>query len=523
MTDFFVDDRLRPSRTVNSPYPANTMPGALARGAMPQFAPGGPKGGGAAARPNEPAPPTTGTPPPPTAPTTPATGAAPQYNLTNPPPAGSNVWGQYAGVTAGSNAGSYTSGDGSSTTDPNWLNNQNLPDWLKQQFVWNPGDQSIGGGTPAHWELQYTNGTGLKDANGNTVYQVGSMMNDPGKYFKDPSKIYYDPAIGWVTQDHNAVDWSALDQSSWHRDDYITAAITIGGGYLGANALAGTGPFASAASGDGIPDTAGLPGGGDPGAGPAPIGQGPYDPNLPAYTPDPATTADNLTPTINNAITPTQTPAPVSQGSTPLPGTAPETQPGAPVIDHSVTAPSGGTSLGSSIMNQIETHPLQAAGLGLSAATALGNKPKLPANAGNVNQNTDPNSPANQNANAMIASNGKPTADQAAAIDATIEEEWNRGREQIIQASVNAGQGGADSMVVQDKLRAFRTQLDTQKMQMYQSQADSNMRNALAELGMVNSAQFQLASLQLEQDQLAQQRTMQIMESLGWLFSFGGF
>lgn len=162
-------------------------------------------------------------------------------------PAGSDpnkLFGQYYDNVQKTNAGSYTGADGNPTTDPNWLNNQNLPDWLKSQYYWNPGDSSIGGGTPAHWDFKYTDGTGMKDANGNTVYSVGGLMNDPQKYFKDSSKIYYDPNLGWVTQDHNAVDWSATQHNSWHSGDYIAAgSIILGGlanGYLDGSLLGGS-------------------------------------------------------------------------------------------------------------------------------------------------------------------------------------------------------------------------------------------------------------------------------------------
>lgn len=172
------------------------------------------------------------------------------------------------------------------------------------------------------------------------------------------------------------------------------------------------------------------------------------------------------------------------------------------------------------ITNSLTADPLRTAGAALSVGSLLHNKPaSLPAGLQNT---VDANKPLGDQARDVLTHNGTPTPDQRTAIDSSIDQQFKQGSEAIVQASINAGQGGKDSMVTQDKIRAFKGQLETMRQELYMKQAEQNVLTAMQELGMVTQEQFALAQLELQQNTASQQRAMSIMQSLGWLFSMGG-
>lgn len=132
------------------------------------------------------------------------------------------------------------------------------------------------------------------------------------------------------------------------------------------------------------------------------------------------------------------------------------------------------------------------------------------------------NKPLSDAARATLLNHGKPTDDQTSAINSGLAEQRRIGQEQILQASANSGQGGADSMVVQDKMRAFDTQLETQRQELMQKQAESNTSNALQELGYVSKEALAYAELQFREDESMQALYMGIFDSLGKFFGGDG-
>lgn len=448
---------------------------------------------------------------------TPVAGVAPM-NTTATPTAGQDTTGGYGSA-------------GNLTNVPAGFDPSKLPSWLASQFFQTQGSGTTGGdagtSTGPQWGYQYN----LKDQNGNPVVQIGANYQVAGQGGNgggviDPSKVTYDPVLGYVTSPDNIK--TVHDSGAWNLVGPAAALLPLGLGLAGAAGLLPdflTG--SSTAAGTGALDTSLLPSITAPTL--------PGDVTLPANL-----AADTITPGINQAIdtsllpnitaptipelpalpditTPTipglDTPFDVNLQPAPTP---PEITP--PDVNITGAGPTGITSIDNAI-GKLTSDPLRLAGLGLTAATALGNHPSgIPSGLTNqVNANT----PLATQANTTLQNNGAPTQDQMAYITNTINQQRQQGTEAIIQASINAGQGGKDSMVVQDKIRAFNDQLTVMQEGMVQQQSQQNILNAMSELGLVNQEQFQLAQLEIQQDNAAQQRAMQIMSSLGWLWSAG--
>lgn len=442
----------------------------------------------------------------------------------------------------------YGSAGNLTNVDQSTFNPNSLPPWLAQQFFQTQGNNNAdpGGTGPMQWSYKYN----LKDQAGNDVVQTGQgpqSLSDG--LVKDKSLITYDPVLGWVTPPDNII--YTPSGGLWNLVGPASIPLILGAG-LGLDALYGFNGF------------------GDAGAvgGAANLGDTSLLPTIPPTTipdlPPVPQIADGFTPGINQAIdtslipsvTPTtipDVPAPpdITSGIPPAltPGGGVTTPSGGmiPGTDNSIftgTTPTdvpnpygdvtippagggggggggGGTSFVDRITNSVMNDPLRAAGTALTVGTALGNhSADVPQGLQNTVNN---NSAIGPQANATLANNGAPTPDQMAVIKGTIDQQRKEGIEAIIQASVNAGQGGKESMVVQDKIRAFNEQLTVMQNQLVQKQAEQNVAIAMQELGMMTQEQFQLAQMQLQQDNAAQQRAiMQIMQSLGWLWGGGG-
>jgi hypothetical protein len=135
--------------------------------------------------------------------------------------------------------------------------------------------------------------------------------------------------------------------------------------------------------------------------------------------------------------------------------------------------------------------------------------------------NTNPaNNPAvTEQTTQDILSHGAPTPDQMKLINDSIDQLSRQSREAILQASANSGQGGENSMLVQDKLGKLNQDLALLKETMIQKQAAENVGNALKELGILSQSQLGLAQLMMTQNTQAQQTAAGIMESIMYLYA----
>ena len=432
----------------------------------------------------------------------------------------------------------FQSGLQQASQDPNWhappmdeatwnaMSPQQRYDFVQANGVSTPG--------PGGWLLADQNQTAAYTqqfgaAQGQLVFGYG----DPTQYGKgindwaiDPSKILRLPDGSWV------MDSANVDQNKWNalqaqdNKGYLNPATGIGL-VLGAGLI---GDFGFGLNGFGGAPPVDVPPPIDPITAPP----------IPDVAPPPNVLADTLTPGINNAIDtsllPSVTPPPgdFSVGAppdiTPPPADAfPPTTPDFPVNlqpppnipeipppDFNIT-PGSDPSLLDRFSNTLTKDPLRTVGTALSVGNLLHNKPgSVPQSLQNT---VNANGPLADQARNTLTNQGAPTPDQMSVIDATIEQQRKQGEEAIKQSAINAGQGGSSSMVTQDKIRAFGEQLATMRMQLIQKQAEQNVLQAMQELGMVTQEQFQLAQLELQQDNAAQQRAASIMQSLGWLWS----
>lgn len=162
---------------------------------------------------------------------------------------------------------------------------------------------------------------------------------------------------------------------------------------------------------------------------------------------------------------------------------------------------------GGSITSWIAKNPGLAAQLGLTGLSAFEafSTPQLPGAAKSLLSNL---SPATKQAMDVISSGGTNTplwAQQKASIDATIAQQQRLGEEGIMQAAANLGEGGKDSQIVQDKIRALRRDLETQRQNMYAQAQQQNVSNATAELTGSNQTLMAIAQMQMGEDSGAQQ------------------
>lgn len=147
---------------------------------------------------------------------------------------------------------------------------------------------------------------------------------------------------------------------------------------------------------------------------------------------------------------------------------------------------------------------LTGASLGLGLYSLM-NKAQLP---GAAQQALGAAGPAVSQAQTMIASGGQGSplwGSQKAAIDAQIDQQIQNFTRAIQQNAQNQGQGGANSMVVQQQIQQATAQLETQRQSMYMAAQQQNVNNAVAELTGGNQTLMAIANLQFQEDQAAQQ------------------
>ena len=116
--------------------------------------------------------------------------------------------------------------------------------------------------------------------------------------------------------------------------------------------------------------------------------------------------------------------------------------------------------------------------------------------------------PAAAQAQQIIQTGGMGTplwASQKSGIDAQVDQQIQNYTRSIQQNAANAGQGGANSMVVQQQVQTMTNQLEALRQQMYQAALQQNVQNAVAELTGANQTLMSVAQLQMAEDQRAQQ------------------
>jgi hypothetical protein len=135
--------------------------------------------------------------------------------------------------------------------------------------------------------------------------------------------------------------------------------------------------------------------------------------------------------------------------------------------------------------------------LGLSALRGLTPAPVTPA----AKQLNSQAGTANAFAQPILANGGAPTPAQLQTIQDQFSQQLQQGTEAILQTAANSGQGGANSMVVQQQIAQLKQQLTTQMEAAIQAQTTANVNAALSALTGSNQALSQVANAQMGSNQ----------------------
>jgi hypothetical protein len=430
-------------------------------------------------------------------------GAAGTTGSTTQPTAGA------PGVQPGANGAYGTYGNLHSRNGAT-LNTAGLPDWLASQYQ-DTVNVDEGGTQSNFYNTNENPWGGFKGQDGQYYVQVGDPSGHGGDGgVLDPSKVTYDPNLGYITAASNLRDQPTGGVN------YGMLAAVLGAGALGT--VAGLG--AEAAAGGAAEGAAG-------GSALAPLTGVTLAPETPIGAVGTVGGAGGAVGAAGSGAAAGATPAGTGAAGAGAAGTGaagagagagaagagsgigailnPAARILAPAIIGQVLHPSGGGS----------GHPSTGGtGTGTGSSGSPGTSNAYDA----LGQSLIDNKPLSDAARATLLNHGKPTDDQTSAINAGLAEQRRIGQEQILQASANSGQGGADSMVVQDKMRAFDTQLETQRQELMQKQAESNTSNALQELGYVSKEALAYAELQFREDESMQQLYMGLFDALGKLY-----
>lgn len=404
------------------------------------------------------------------------------------------------------------------------------------------GDNGPGSGPAANNNAAAWGGNLPTDAQGRQMYQLG---HDNGEGLIDPNARWYDPQYGFVTDPRNVIQpRDAWDGVSNFMDRYgVTAAeLFVAGGAAGLY-----GGAAGAGGGAGVGgSTGGL--GADAFAGATATATGGTVPltaaEIAAGAGAGATTADealitqlhgaSLTDVLNTDLG-TGVGAGGGLGGA---GTGPFSGATAGITGSTIADPFAGATAAATGSTGVDPFagataaatggtvpaaPLLPAWAGPAAsltsglASALHKPNATPAatNAANANQ------PATQFSTDTITNQGKPTPQQSTAIDSRIDEHIRHAEEAIRQNAANSGMG-TNSMVVTQQIEQMRGDAEVMRVQLYQQQADSNMRNALQALGITSGTNISLANLQAQQQQQAIAQAMGIAESSAYLWQMFG-
>ena len=142
------------------------------------------------------------------------------------------------------------------------------------------------------------------------------------------------------------------------------------------------------------------------------------------------------------------------------------------------------------------------AGASLYAGTRT---PQLPGALQTVQNN---NTALQSQATGIINSGGTSNpnwASQKASIDATINQQIQQQTQQILQNAANSGQGGAQSMVVQQALSQMQQQANVQRQQLYMQALNTYVQQATSILTGGNQALAAVGNAQINQSNQAQQ------------------
>jgi hypothetical protein len=426
-------------------------------------------------------------------------GAAGTTGSTTQPTAGA------PGVQPGANGAYGTYGNLHSRNGAT-LNTAGLPDWLASQYQ-DTVNVDEGGTQSNFYSTNENPWGGFKGQDGQYYVQVGDPSGHGGDGgVLDPSKVTYDPNLGFITAASNLRDQPTGGV------DYGMLAAVLGAGALGT--VAGLG--AEAAAGGAAEGAAG-------GSALAPLTGVTLAPETPIGAVGTVGGAGGAVGAAGSGAAAGATPAGTGAAGRcrgdrsgrrwcwggrrrsgqryrrdPEPGRA---HPRAG--DHRSSASPERRRLGSSVHRRHrDRHGLLRLAGTSNAYDALG-------------QSLIDNKPLSDDARATLLNHGKPTDDADLRHQCRHRRTAPRGQEQILQASINSGQGGADSMVVQDKMRAFDTQLETQRQELMQKQAESNTSTALQELGYVSKEALGVRRAAVPRGRGMQQLYRALFDALG--------
>lgn len=165
---------------------------------------------------------------------------------------------------------------------------------------------------------------------------------------------------------------------------------------------------------------------------------------------------------------------------------------------------------GGNAMNWASKNPASAAMSGLSMYNAL-KKPQMTDAQKALSAQSGPNAQA---ASAMIQSGGTAGpqwAQQKSSIDASIAQNIEQMKQQILQQAANSGMG-ADSQVTIQQIQKMTQQAETQRQQLYMQAQQQNVAQALQLLGISNDALGQVANSEFRQNKDAQNSASQTAE-----------
>lgn len=157
-----------------------------------------------------------------------------------------------------------------------------------------------------------------------------------------------------------------------------------------------------------------------------------------------------------------------------------------------------------------KNNPLTVAKLGIAGYNAFA-KPQLTDSQKQLQQSSTGNSAA---ASAMIQAGGATGAQwqqQKSSIDASINQQVEQAKQQILQQAQNSGQG-ADSLVTLQQIQKMTQQAETQRQQLYQQAQGQNVQQALQLLGISDAALQNVANAEFNSSKEAKQAAAQTAE-----------
>lgn len=175
---------------------------------------------------------------------------------------------------------------------------------------------------------------------------------------------------------------------------------------------------------------------------------------------------------------------------------------------------------GSAMLKKLGLTPATAALLGISGVQAF-SSPEIPAAAKKLQAGAGPAADA---ASSVIQSGGTSSASwgaQKASIDASIDQQIKEQSEAMLQQAVNSGQG-ADSQVTLQQINKLKTQLETQRQNLYAQAQAQNVQVAVQSLGISDQALAQVAQAQFAESNQAKSSASETAKMALMLQALGG-